>query len=61
MTSECLNCGISENEMPLIHLQYKSKQVFICSRCLPTLIHNPAKLADRLEGSEHFPAADHKH
>lgn len=46
----CLNCGISEQERPLIALKFQEKDLFICPQCLPILIHKPYELADKLPG-----------
>jgi hypothetical protein len=55
----CLNCNTSENEIPLVNLVYTGKQAFICSSCLPLLIHHPQKLIGKLEGAEKIsPAKD---
>jgi hypothetical protein len=59
--NKCLNCNSSENEIPLVNLSYSGKQAYICSRCLPTLIHNPEKLAGKLQGAENIPPSEHKH
>lgn len=57
----CLNCNRSEQEIPLVTLQYQGKQVYICSQCFPTLIHSPAKLAGELKDAEKIQPADHDH
>ena len=43
----CLNCGKTEEQIPLVTLQYQGQTVYICSQCFPTLIHSPAKLAGK--------------
>jgi hypothetical protein len=48
----CLNCNTSENEIPLVNLVYSGKPAFICSRCLPILIHQPQNLIGKLDGAE---------
>jgi hypothetical protein len=53
----CLNCNRSENEIPLITLTYSSRPAFICSFCLPLLIHHPDQLIGKLEGAEKIPPA----
>ena len=58
-TNKCLNCNRSENEIPLITLRYSSKPAYICSFCLPTLIHNPQQLIGKLEGADKIPPAEH--
>jgi hypothetical protein len=51
---ECVNCGRLETEAPLVTLRYNSGQVWICTQCLPTLIHHPQQLADKLAGATIF-------
>ena len=48
----CLNCNASENNIPLVSLVYSGKSAFICSSCLPVLIHQPQKLIGKLDGAE---------
>lgn len=55
----CLNCNRSENEIPLVTLSYSGKPTFICSHCLPMLIHHPETLIGKIEGAENIPPADH--
>ncbi len=55
----CLNCNASENEMPLVNLVFSGKPAFICSRCLPILIHKPEMLIGKIEGAEKIKAAKH--
>jgi hypothetical protein len=57
----CLNCNRTEQEIPLVTLQYQGKQVYICSQCFPTLIHSPAKLTGKLKDAEKIQPADHDH
>jgi len=56
---KCLSCNRSENEIPLVTLTYSAKLAFICSHCLPMLIHHPEQLIGRLEGAENIPPAEH--
>jgi hypothetical protein len=55
----CLSCNRSENEIPLVTLTYSSKPAYICSHCLPLLIHHPEQLIGRLKGAENIPPAEH--
>lgn len=48
----CLNCSKSESEIPLVALSYKGERKWICTQCLPILIHKSHKLADKLSGDE---------
>jgi len=60
-TFHCLNCGKSEKEIPLVNLRYNGAQNWICSRCIPVLIHKPYQLAEKLAGAENIPPAEHNH
>lgn len=57
--NQCLNCNVSENEIPLVNLTFNGYKTFICSRCLPILIHSPQKLVGKLDGAENIPSANH--
>ena len=58
----CLNCEKSESETPLLHLHYSGEELWICSHCLPTLIHAPQKLAGRMKNADNIkPVDQHKH
>ena len=58
---QCLNCERTENEIPLVSLRYAGAQAWICSQCLPTLIHKPQNLAEKLAGADQISPADHEH
>jgi hypothetical protein len=55
----CLACDRSSDQIPLITFQYQGKALWICPEHLPILIHQPARLADRLAGAEGFTSAEH--
>ncbi len=58
----CLNCSRSEVDVPLVVLRYAGAQAWICSQCLPTLIHQPERLVGKLAGAERLaPAPQHDH
>jgi hypothetical protein len=61
MENKCLSCGISENDIPLVQLAFDGGQRFICPQCLPSLIHTPRKLADKLPVLKDVKLAPHKH
>ena len=46
----CLNCQRSDSSIPLISIKYSGMEDWICSQCLPILIHHPERLAVQLEG-----------
>ena len=60
-TANCLNCGRPETVIPLVSLRYNGDQAWICSQCLPVLIHNPQRLAGRLANAEKLEPAEHDH
>ena len=60
-TQQCLNCNRAETEIPLVSLRYAGNQTWICSQCMPVLIHRPEELASKLDGAEQFGASPHAH
>lgn len=60
--SFCLRCKRSSDEVPLIPLNYKDEEYWICAQDLPLLIHKPIKLSEELPGAENFPLWErHEH
>lgn len=57
----CKICGNSELHVPLLQARYAGESFWICSRCLPTLIHQPQRLAGILANADQIPASDHHH
>ncbi|HEY86169.1 MAG TPA: hypothetical protein G4N96_13780 [Chloroflexi bacterium] len=55
----CLNCNRPETQVPLVALRYSEQDTWICTQCLPTLIHHPHQLAGKLAGAEKLEPADH--
>jgi len=63
MTKEhpsCVLCGRDQHSVPLVTVQFKGSQFWICSQHLPVLIHDPAQLTGALPGAEGLYPADHK-
>ena len=60
-TEACLSCDRNESEAPLLDLRFRGDEVYICSQCLPVLIHNPGKLEGRLKGAEEIGPSPHRH
>ena len=56
----CLNCERTEEQLPLLVMQFRGETVHICPQCLPVLIHKPEKLAAKLPGLDTTPA-EHEH
>ena len=58
----CLYCERNSDQTPLIALEYQGTAYKICPQHLPLLIHNPAKLANKLPGAENLGSAEgHNH
>jgi len=57
----CVNCGSSEQEVPLVVLRYAGESQWICSGCLPVLIHRPEQLIGKLAGAENIRPTQHEH
>ncbi len=60
-TQQCLNCSRTETEIPLVSLRYVGNEAWICSQCLPVLIHRPEQLAGKLAGADQFGPSPHAH
>ncbi len=57
----CLNCGKTEQEIPLLRMCFQAAEVYICPQCLPILIHKPANLAGKLSGLENIQPTKQEH
>lgn len=58
-TSQCVYCGITSEDAPLVVLEYKGEKLYICSQHLPILIHHPHELAGKLPGAENLQGHSH--
>jgi hypothetical protein len=59
-SSTCLNCRRDETQVPLIAWRYQGQPLWICSDCLPLLIHKREQLmAQRGGGLPPSQAHDH--
>jgi hypothetical protein len=56
----CLNCERPDTAAPLVALRYNGSQAWICSQCLPILIHQPQRLIGRMAGAENLAPAGHE-
>jgi hypothetical protein len=56
---ECLACHRDSGQTPLIRLDYRDTELWICPQHLPVLIHDPAKLVGTLPGAENLRPAEH--
>ncbi len=41
---KCLNCGRTSDLVPLLRLEYREGEQWVCPQCLPILIHRPERL-----------------
>lgn len=57
----CVNCEMTEEQIPLLQMLYKGEQFHLCPQCLPVLIHKPQKLAGKLPGLEKLQPPEHGH
>ena len=57
----CLNCGNSEMEAPLIAVRYAGESIWICSPCMPVLIHKPNQMIGALKNADKIPPSSHSH
>jgi hypothetical protein len=57
----CVFCGVGSEEMPLILMDFRGEQYWICPQHLPILIHKPEKLAEHFPGIEKLEGIDHEH
>jgi hypothetical protein len=59
---DCIVCGKTTDEVPVILFHFKGEVYGICPTHLPVLIHKPASLADKLPGIEKLQGAEgHEH
>ena len=52
----CLFCEKTDQEIPLVKLEFQGKQLWICPQHIPVLIHDPSKLVGKLPGAENMEA-----
>jgi hypothetical protein len=55
----CVVCDRTRDEVPLIHLEYKDQNYYICPQHLPIVIHHPEQLTGKLPGVENLEAHNH--
>ncbi len=37
----CLICDTTENERPLVSQRYRGHAIWVCTACMPVVIHHP--------------------
>ncbi len=47
----CLVCKQDENQVPLVQVDFKGNNYYICPQHIPVLIHDPAQLEGLLPGA----------
>lgn len=52
MENICFNCQRSENEIPVLAWRYKGKIEWVCSECMPLLIHKWQQIAPKMQQPE---------
>ncbi len=52
----CIVCHRTDEEIPIISMTFKGKELGICPQHMPVLIHNPHELVGKLEGAENMDA-----
>ena len=52
----CLVCKQDENQVPLVQIDFKGENYYICPQHIPVLIHNPGQLEGLLPGAENMQA-----
>ena len=52
----CLFCQRDEQQVPLVQVDFKGKNYWICPQHIPVLIHDPSKLEGLLPGAEELQA-----
>ncbi len=52
----CMFCNRTENEIPLVQVDFKSNHYWICPQHIPVLIHDPQKLTGILPDAENMEA-----
>lgn len=55
----CLVCQESSQEVPLLKLEYRDSEYYICAQHFPILIHQPEKLVGVLPGAEKLQGHEH--
>ena len=52
----CLFCNRDTHKVPLVQLEYKGQNYYICPQHIPVLIHDPSQLEGLLPGAENMQA-----
>ncbi len=52
MDKVCVFCKKDQQEVPLMHVEFKNKEFWICPQHIPILIHDPSKLVGHLDDAD---------
>ncbi len=55
---QCFNCARSEADVPLIRWRYQGGAVWVCSQCMPLLIHKLDEVKSALSAARAEDEAD---
>lgn len=58
--SRCVACDRTQEQVPLLTLDFQNRTFSICPQHLPMLIHDPKTLIGRLPGAEGMEPAEHR-
>lgn len=47
--AKCLVCGENSHTVPLVHILFQEKALWVCSQHLPMLIHKPEEIVQALQ------------
>ena len=50
--NKCISCEREETIVPLVSITYAQNPAWICTQCLPTLIHDPNKLQSKFQNMD---------
>jgi hypothetical protein len=55
--TKCIYCERDSQQVPLLTFEYRGADYRVCPAHLPILIHKPGNLAEKLPGTEEWPAS----
>ncbi len=56
MEKKCIVCEVGNQDVPLVKIDYRDQELYICPQHVPVLIHHPEQLIGKLPGAETFKA-----
>lgn len=58
-TRQCIACGQSDEQVPLLPVIFAGNEYYICPGDLPVLIHHPDQLSGKLPGAANLTPHQH--